>query len=85
VARLVQDKRRERGLQEAGTQLRTVYPEPHGTHPKAQFLVTDLEKAKNSVKLPRMKWVKLSLSLAVFVPGCPLLGAFSTLDSGFPL
>jgi hypothetical protein len=32
-----------------------------------------------------MKWIKLSLSLVVFVPGCAVLGAFSTLDSGFPL
>jgi hypothetical protein len=32
-----------------------------------------------------MRWVKLFLSLAVFVPGCALLGAFATLDSGAEL
>ncbi len=32
-----------------------------------------------------MKRLKLILSLAVFTPGWALLGAFSTLDSGFPV
>jgi hypothetical protein len=32
-----------------------------------------------------MRWVKLSLCLALFVPGFALLGAFSTLDSHFPV
>jgi hypothetical protein len=31
-----------------------------------------------------MKWIRLLLSLVIFVPAWALIGAMSTLDSGFP-